>query len=1157
MKKKAVKTRWIAALTAAVTLLGTILPMRIAALSGDDLRYDNGGSSAMTEQIGHLALIREITGEEPGKIEADYIALSGVTFDYSPVLPGGLVKVRSIEDQVTVSASDYTYTAVTGAAVRWVPTTAEMDGETVTLAGGDGTWSHTFLDVDNTADHTLIVEYEAEVVLSAALSSEIANYAYQGASDAAAAEEAYAGRVRAYEQAVTDYEAYLRRTADYQTALRKYNEYLVRAAEYEAALARRAQYEADYAEYQNEMEAYRTWGERYETYLKDLAAYEAAKAEMQEKYAVYEAENVRYQTYLAEVQKAAAVLKVIDNCFISSSGGHRMYSTLTGNTVSSVLNKRDDLIRYGNVSPQDIDAAGDSTENLISLLGEYKALKDTHAKFDWYKKNYAAVRDNFTLLYSSLSSLYKNSVVYANIQKEGRTERYCQFLSHLYLISTCLDDTFSTDYVTWGISNPVVTKWIGGPYTLNDMLATDPEYAMTDNNSADPSALEWPETVEQPVEPTLGVEKPVEPAKIPEPYPPKEVPVPEPIAPVGRPQEPAAVAAPGTRPEPPIFSAELSAVLEEMRAGRLTRREGIGETRLKLASSVTKLIASGDFAEYPVVTFLDSDRSVLRMVQIRDPGQTVDLMPTVPTDPKYTYTFLGWITEDGRPLVLSALTEDTVALPEFRKDAVTFPVTWVLAQGTFTDRVAYGTVPACGYDTSKPAAGGKVFSFIGWDRQLTAVTGEVTYRAQYAETDQVFTVRWEIGDETFESRCVSGTVPECPADPASVLPASGSRVVSFAGWDREIVPVTGDAVYRAVLNEEWIVPVTGKDGEGLETSSEAGLIAVTATGNTVDVGMGRLAALAATEGKSIRFDLPDGTTFLFPAETVKDWSEKGVTGAVLTSEKETDGCLFRFTVRVNAGTAALSAEGTEISFPYRSAPEAPAKCTASDGSGTFTAYDSYSRGERTVIAVDASHTVFALHGTHPVTVTAPGTGSLETDVGNAAEGETVTVTALPPTGYRLKEITVTRENGETVTATAAENRGTFVMPGEPVTVSAAFEPEEYTVRFLLDGEEYFTGVYHYGDTLTLPAEPTKQQTETEAFTFTGWSPTVLTTVVGNAEYTGGFRSSPLADDDYHRSPYTRVMPVTLILAALLLIGAFVAAAVIVAKRKKKKKSAGR
>lgn len=99
-------------------------------------------------------------------------------------------------------------------------------------------------------------------------------------------------------------------------------------------------------------------------------------------------------------------------------------------------------------------------------------------------------------------------------------------------------------------------------------------------------------------------------------------------------------------------------------------------------------------------------------------------------------------------------------------------------------------------------------------------------------------------------------------------------------------------------------------------------------------------------------------------------------------------------------------------------------------------------------------------------------GAVTTDVAEAEEGATVTITATPAEGYKLESISV--KNGEEDVEVSAEN--TFVMPAAPVTISATFvedavEPDPNLIEIaqsqgkelddfarteFLEGEEYNT-----------------------------------------------------------------------------------------------------
>ena len=113
--------------------------------------------------------------------------------------------------------------------------------------------------------------------------------------------------------------------------------------------------------------------------------------------------------------------------------------------------------------------------------------------------------------------------------------------------------------------------------------------------------------------------------------------------------------------------------------------------------------------------------------------------------------------------------------------------------------------------------------------------------------------------------------------------------------------------------------------------------------------------------------------------------------------------------------------------------------------------------------------------------------------------------------------------GDTVTAPAdptkaADNTYTYTFAGwgsefsqtvaGNATYTATFSEEyiNYTVKFLDENGDVLLEKtdYHYGDTVTAPANPTKAADETYTYTFAGWDNEVSQTVAGNATYTATF-----------------------------------------------------
>ncbi len=103
-------------------------------------------------------------------------------------------------------------------------------------------------------------------------------------------------------------------------------------------------------------------------------------------------------------------------------------------------------------------------------------------------------------------------------------------------------------------------------------------------------------------------------------------------------------------------------------------------------------------------------------------------------------------------------------------------------------------------------------------------------------------------------------------------------------------------------------------------------------------------------------------------------------------------------------------------------------------------------------------------------------GTISVPGGYAESGEIVTLTAQPDAGYHLAEWKVS--------PSVTVDGNTFRMPDSDVTVSAVFEKNSHTVRWIAEG---MTAVAKYlcGDAIQVMNAPEK-----EGFRFTSWAPAV-------------------------------------------------------------------
>ena len=130
----------------------------------------------------------------------------------------------------------------------------------------------------------------------------------------------------------------------------------------------------------------------------------------------------------------------MDSLFVADSHGWKMYSSIMGSTVESVIKHKDELIEYLQCSEEDVDLAGSATEELRVLLGNYNAIRTAtyaseyekfEARYAYYTEHYHDLKLHFTDLYRTLNALFQNDFVERVLHTEGKREHYLQFVGQL------------------------------------------------------------------------------------------------------------------------------------------------------------------------------------------------------------------------------------------------------------------------------------------------------------------------------------------------------------------------------------------------------------------------------------------------------------------------------------------------------------------------------------------------------------------------------------------------------------------------------------------------------------------------------------------------------------------------------------------------------
>ena len=200
------------------------------------------------------------------------------------------------------------------------------------------------------------------------------------------------------------------------------------------------------------------------------------------------------------------------------------------------------------------------------------------------------------------------------------------------------------------------------------------------------------------------------------------------------------------------------------------------------------------------ITWKNADGTVLKTENI-EYGATPAYQGAAPTkqgDAEHSYVFDGW-----EPAVV-AVTGNATYTAKFTTSTNKYTVTWKNADGTVLEtdaNVAYGTVPT--YDSANPTKEGDAqyaYAFKGWDKEVVAVTGDVTYTATYNQTVNKYTVTWKNANGLtleVDNDVAYGATPtydgSTPVKDADI----NSPKYRFIGWDKEVVAVTGDVTYTA------------------------------------------------------------------------------------------------------------------------------------------------------------------------------------------------------------------------------------------------------------------------------------------------------------------------------------------------------------------------
>ena len=614
-----------------------------------------------------------------------------------------------------------------------------------------------------------------------------------------------------------------------------------------------------------------------------------------------------------------------------------------------------------------------------------------------------------------------------------------------------------------------------------------------------------------------------------------------------------------------------------------------GRTQQNAINQLATAIANALVAETPVtqytITFNDYDATQLGQVTV-DEGAVV----TAPTDPtrgdsadgNTSYTFRGWQTPGDTNIypgnsipnatanaVYTAVYEETTNYADLTalNNAIA-SAEQKQAEEHFNDKYEN----AARYNDLVRAAKELAAStpLKSEQRNVDAKANELD---SFVPTVKEFTIIFDSHEGIADLRVPYG---ETPVAPPVAGYSDGDYDYTFTGWDNEIVPATADATYNAQYDSTFVpadytdnaakvataqMIIDNPESEYMYTADTLNALK-TAVESNAQPGLGRTSQTtvdeATTRINNAILGLEHRTyTIKFMANGQEISSKTLAYGSQVTvpqdpTKPEDDTYTYTFTGWDPAVVPDVTRDATYTAQFAPTYKEYTVKFVDEDGSTVLHTY-TYHFGDEVVLPdeptkpADLANTYDFDHWTPDVTDVA----------GDATYTATYTAT---PIDYTIsfyangEEISAkTYHYGDTIEVPAnptkaADEYNTYEFagwtPAVPATVdgtgdgtyTATFTatPIDYTVTFVNDDDSVIsTATYHYGDTVAVPADPTKDATVSTVYTFAGWTPDVAATVAGNATYKATYTTSPrmytvsvVTKSATDASPVTDTMSVT-------------------------------
>lgn len=258
------------------------------------------------------------------------------------------------------------------------------------------------------------------------------------------------------------------------------------------------------------------------------------------------------------------------------------------------------------------------------------------------------------------------------------------------------------------------------------------------------------------------------------------------------------------------------------------------------------------------ITFVNSDdlnNAVLKAEDYYVEGTLLkDIKPADPVradNNEYTYVFAGW---DPAIDDTTKVTEDKVYKATYTGTPVTYTIRFITEDDDGaeldvlqSEELAYGATPSYKGENppTKAPTAQHVYAFSGWSPEISTVTGNQDYVAQFTKTDRLYTIRFitvddngEVLDVLQSGELKHGDTPAYTGNTPTKDP-DGVYAYTFSGWSPAIASVTGNQDYVAQFTSNELYSVNiGNTTNGTVRSDVAKQIAGGEVILTIDAASG-------------------------------------------------------------------------------------------------------------------------------------------------------------------------------------------------------------------------------------------------------------------------------------------------------------------------------